>query len=100
MKINLNDTCKFELTDRGRLELWKYATYERWGVPLTARVREDANRFLDVCHPGWNEPHTVIKMQLWRVMEVFGPGTHMGGDNLIKNLTLEIETDMKHSGTQ
>jgi hypothetical protein len=67
MKFNINECVRIRLTDKGR-EIHKaaFAVVERITGRYTA-PKEDSG--------GWCE------MQLWTVMELFGPHIYMGCEN-------------------
>jgi hypothetical protein len=74
MPFNANDSVRVKLTAEGR-RVYR-AFYKRLGLePMP----------LDTDASGWTQ------FQLWRLMQVFGPSTRMGGPNLFE-MTMQIES--------
>lgn len=74
MEVNLNAHCSFVLTEAGA-KLWNRA-YEI--IPTRHR-------------PAPKQAGDFIKTQLWEMMEILGPETHLCGEQLIVGNNVDIE---------
>lgn len=60
--VNLNDRVRVKLNDRGRMILYQH--YQGFGIPSDARPDSEG----------------YVTMQLWVVMQIFGPTLQIGFD--------------------
>lgn len=83
--INLNDTVKFKLTDRGK-DIY-YHQYDELNERI---VKRGGRRPIEPAMPKVDsEGYT--KMQLWCFIELFGPHTGWGMENYIEHLEIILE---------
>lgn len=73
VKINLNDTVHFKLTEYGKSVLNEYKTKYQ----LQDSVLDDVDE------------HGYAHTQLWSFIEVFGPSIHIGFNPVVQGNTLE-----------
>lgn len=73
-KLNLNDSCKFRLTAAGAA-VWN----AQWGN-MPARLRQTEGK----------AEGDEVQTQLWCLMEIFGPHTHIGCTTMIQGLDVEV----------
>ena len=81
MTVNLNDMATVTLTPTGVAALMAY-----WAKGNSDRPIDQT---LDIVCRGWRQGK--VKMELRRVMAIFGPVTHMGSLNAIET-NIDIET--------
>ena len=86
VKINLNETVKFKLTDYG-----KDIYYHRFDK-LNERIVKAGGRPIEPTMPEVDE-EGYTKMQLWHFMNIYGKYMKMGCNNVVESLEIIYETE-------
>lgn len=81
MKVNLNDTVKFRITEHGQkiLNVYFIKLEEYYKLPKDC-VDYKKEKF----------SKDIIEMQLWEFMNIFGSAQHCGADSISEKNTIEI----------
>ena len=81
MKVNLNDTIKFQITEFGRKVLNKHFVKlkEHYNIP---------DHLID--HLKEKYSSETIEMVMWEFMNIFGNDSYCGGENYCKDNVIEI----------
>ena len=73
VQVNINDMIRFRLTEYGRSvrEAW----WKEYGLQAPVLTPDSNGR---------------VEMQLWEVMQIFGPAMRMGGKQIIVDNEIEL----------
>ena len=82
MKINLNQTATFRLSEYGR-EIWRKYCVDEAAMMAAA---------IEIYSPPFTGEETEITLQIWVFISIFGEGRHwrMGGPYVLETMNVEL----------
>lgn len=91
IKININDTCKVKLTERGHEIFFKYKLKELLDLKNSGVACSKLNTQDFV--PLKLDDDGKAKFMLHELMHIFGPNAVLGTDAMFEKMSIEIERE-------
>lgn len=78
MRVNLNNTVKFRITEFGKRQIIKFTEKYNFSEEIVKSIKEK-----------WNDKYWV-EIQLWEFMNIFGSASYNGSENICIDNEVEI----------